>query len=79
MDQNNSPPTASRTRMQLRSPDLARAIANAGSRVVYVDDDAQPIAAVLPIELWQMIAKIPYYRAVTESFSTAPNGPNETG
>lgn len=75
MDQNTSP-ARSRARTQLRGPDLATAIAHAGSRVVYIDDEAKPIAAVLPIELWQMISKIPYYRAITESFGH-PATPSE--
>ncbi|QUM74594.1 hypothetical protein [Sphingopyxis granuli] len=76
MDQ-NIPPARSRARTQLRGPDLATAIAHAGSRVIYVDDDAKPIAAVLPIELWQMISKIPYYRAITESFGHPPTASDQ--
>lgn len=67
MDQTNPSPT--RARAQLRSKDLVSAIADAGSRVVYIDDDQRPLAAVLPIDLWKMIAAIPYYRAITESYS----------
>ncbi|MGQ3081004.1 MAG: hypothetical protein ACT6RT_23375 [Allorhizobium sp.] len=66
MDQKHPSPT--RSRAQLRGHDLVNTIADAGSRVIYIDDGQRPVAAVLPIELWQMIAKIPYYRAVTESF-----------
>ena len=69
MDQTNPSPT--RARAQLRSKDLVSAIAGAGSRVVYIDDDQRPLAAVLPIDLWKMIAAIPYYRAITESYSAA--------
>ena len=49
--------------------DLVSAIAGAGPRVVYIDDDQRPLAAVLPIDLWKMIAAIPYYRAITESYA----------
>ena len=67
MDQKNPPPT--RPRAQLRGNDLVSAIAGAGSRVVYIDDEQRPLAAVLPIDLWKMIASIPYYRAITESYA----------
>ncbi|PKQ00827.1 MAG: hypothetical protein CVT74_02160 [Alphaproteobacteria bacterium HGW-Alphaproteobacteria-13] len=67
MDQTNPSPT--RARAQLRGDDLVSAIAGAGSRVVYIDDEQRPLAAVLPIDLWKMIAAIPYYRAITESYS----------
>lgn len=67
MDQTNPSPT--RARAQLRGDELVSAIAGAGSRVVYIDDEQRPLAAVLPIELWKMIASIPYYRAITESYS----------
>lgn len=77
MNQKNPSPT--RSRAQLRGQDLVNAIADAGSRVIYIDDGQRPVAAVLPIELWQMIAKIPYYRAVTESFGGAHTSPIETG
>lgn len=77
MDQKHPSPT--RSRAQLRGHDLVNTIADAGSRVIYIDDGQQPVAAVLPIELWQMIAKIPYYRAVTESFGGAHTSPIETG
>ena len=66
---NQIPPSPTRARAQLRSKDLVSAIAGAGSRVVYIDDDQRPLAAVLPIDLWKMIAAIPYYRAITESYS----------
>lgn len=67
MDQTNPSPT--RARAQLRGKDLVSAIAGAGARVVYIDDDQRPLAAVLPIDLWKMIAAIPYYHAITESYS----------
>ena len=67
MDQTNPSPT--RARAQLRGDELVSAIAGAGSRVVYIDDDKRPLAAVLPIDLWKMIAAIPYDRAITESYS----------
>ena len=67
MDQKNPSPT--RTRAQLHGQDLVNAIAGAGSRVIYIDDEQRPLAAVLPIDLWKMLASIPYYRAITESYS----------
>lgn len=67
MDQTN--PSPARARAQLRGKELVSAIAGAGARVVYIDDDQRPLAAVLPIDLWKMIAAIPYYRAITESYS----------
>lgn len=67
MKQTNPSPT--RARAQLRDKDLVNAIAGAGSRVVYIDDEQRPLAAVLPIDLWKMIAAIPYYRAITESYA----------
>lgn len=73
MDQTSPSPT--RARAQLRGNDLVSAIAGAGQRVVYIDDDQRPLAAVLPIDLWKMIAAIPYYRAITESY--AGNEPSE--
>lgn len=66
---NQTPPSPMRARAQLRGNDLVSAIAGAGPRVVYIDDDQRPLAAVLPIDLWKMIAAIPYYRAITESYS----------
>lgn len=66
MDQKNPSPT--RTRTQLHGHDLVNVIAGAGSRVIYIDDDQRPLAAVLPIDLWKMLASIPYYRAITESY-----------
>ncbi len=66
MDQNS--PSPKRSRAQLHGQDLANAIAGAGSRVIYIDDDQRPVAAVLPIDLWKMLASIPYYQAVTESY-----------
>ena len=68
-------PSSTRARAQLRGDDLVNAIAGAGSRVVYIDDDQRPLAAVLPIDLWKMIASIPYYQAITESY--AGNEPSE--
>src|SRR3546814_17648425 len=67
MDQTN--PSPARARAQLRGKELVSAIAGAGARVVYIDDDQRPLAAVLPIALWKLIAAIPYYRAITESYS----------
>ena len=66
---NQTNPSPKRARAQLRGNDLVSAIAGAGPRVVYIDDDQRPLAAVLPIDLWKMIAAIPYYRAITESYS----------
>ena len=65
---NQTNPSPRHARAQLRGNDLVAAIAGAGSRVVYIDDDQRPLAAVLPIDLWKMIAAIPYYRAITESY-----------
>jgi len=76
MNQNISP---TQSRAQLRGPDLVGTIAHAGARVVYIDDEQKPIAAVLPIELWQMIAKIPYYRAIAESFGEADAASDRNG
>lgn len=73
MDQTNLSPT--RARAQLRGTELVSAIAGAGPRVVYIDDDQRPLAAVIPIDLWKMIASIPYYQAITESY--AGNEPSE--
>jgi len=73
MDQKNPSPTRTRTRAQLHGQDLVNAIASAGSRVIYIDDDQRPLAAVLPIDLWKMIASIPYYHAITESYSGVDN------
>jgi hypothetical protein len=73
---NQMNPSPKRARAQLRGNDLVSAIASAGSRVVYIDDEQRPLAAVLPIDLWKMIAAIPYYRAITESY--AGNEPSET-
>ena len=66
---NQTHPSPTRPRAQLHSKDLVSAIAGAGSRVVYIDDEQRPLAAVLPIDLWKMIAAIPYYRAITESYA----------
>ncbi len=66
---NQTNPSPRRSRAQLRGTDLVSAIAGAGSRVVYIDDEQRPLAAVLPIDLWKMIAAIPYYRAITESYA----------
>lgn len=71
MNQKNPSPT--RTRAQLHGHDLVNAIADAGSRVLYIDDEQRPLAAVLPIDLWKMIASIPYYRAITEAYSDLDN------
>jgi hypothetical protein len=54
--------------LALESEHLAIEIASAGTHVLTVTQDDEPIATVVPIALWRVLERVPFYRALIESY-----------